>query len=230
MLHPEVRCACENVKHCKSVKSDVFIVKWGYYSWLQSAEAVTQWSLLYILKVCVVYREDSKFILCSTAVSVSLPLKLDNVLGSASAKSDEAASDRHEADDDATQWHLQTPGSHVETSVQGTAGFKGASRVCDWLLKCLVCQFFKCQKLFCFPAMRQVSLPRINTSGEYLPLKFSLEHYTCSSNETGKSDHRWVISPFRLPVSLYLFLSLPFPTISQTNKHYSVSVINHWCD
>lgn len=162
--------------------------------------------------------------------SVSLPLKLDNVLGSASAKSDEAASDRHEADDDATQWHLQTPGSHVETSVQGTAGFKGASRVCDWLLKCLVCQFFKCQKLFCFPAMRQVSLPRINTSGEYLPLKFSLEHYTCSSNETGKSDHRWVISPFRLPVSLYLFLSLPFPTISQTNKHYSVSVINHWCD
>ncbi|KAE8294652.1 WD repeat-containing protein 63 [Larimichthys crocea] len=34
----------------------------------------------------------------------------------------------------------------------------------------------------------RVSLPRINTSGEYLPLKFSLEHYTCSSNETEDDD------------------------------------------
>ncbi|KAG8003354.1 WD repeat-containing protein 63, partial [Nibea albiflora] len=34
----------------------------------------------------------------------------------------------------------------------------------------------------------RVSLPKINTSGEYLPLKFSLEHYTCSSDKTEDND------------------------------------------
>ncbi|XP_041647304.1 dynein intermediate chain 3, axonemal [Cheilinus undulatus] len=31
----------------------------------------------------------------------------------------------------------------------------------------------------------KVSLPKIDTSGEYAPLKFSLEHYTCDDNNTG---------------------------------------------
>ncbi|XP_044056933.1 dynein axonemal intermediate chain 3 isoform X2 [Siniperca chuatsi] len=34
----------------------------------------------------------------------------------------------------------------------------------------------------------RVSLPKIETSGEYAPLKFSLEHYTCNGNNTEKAD------------------------------------------
>ncbi|XP_029285354.1 LOW QUALITY PROTEIN: dynein axonemal intermediate chain 3 [Cottoperca gobio] len=33
----------------------------------------------------------------------------------------------------------------------------------------------------------RVSLPKIDTSGEYAPLKFSLEHYTCNGNNTGRT-------------------------------------------
>uniref|UniRef100_UPI0037E83383 dynein axonemal intermediate chain 3 n=1 Tax=Semicossyphus pulcher TaxID=241346 RepID=UPI0037E83383 len=33
----------------------------------------------------------------------------------------------------------------------------------------------------------RVSLPKIDTSGEYAPLMFSLEHYTCNSNNTGQT-------------------------------------------
>ncbi|XP_072244882.1 dynein axonemal intermediate chain 3 [Leuresthes tenuis] len=34
-----------------------------------------------------------------------------------------------------------------------------------------------------------VSLPKINTSGEYVPLKFSLEHYTCNDNAEKASEN-----------------------------------------
>ncbi|KAI3368543.1 hypothetical protein L3Q82_025551 [Scortum barcoo] len=33
----------------------------------------------------------------------------------------------------------------------------------------------------------KVSLPKIDTSGEYAPLKFNLEHYTCNSNNRGRT-------------------------------------------
>uniref|UniRef100_A0A673CAJ7 WD repeat domain 63 n=1 Tax=Sphaeramia orbicularis TaxID=375764 RepID=A0A673CAJ7_9TELE len=48
----------------------------------------------------------------------------------------------------------------------------------------------------------KVSLPKIDTSGEYVPLKFSLEHYTCKSmtgRTTGESftlEADWVYLPF----------------------------------
>ncbi|XP_076731589.1 dynein axonemal intermediate chain 3 isoform X5 [Maylandia zebra] len=35
----------------------------------------------------------------------------------------------------------------------------------------------------------RVSLPKIDTSGEYAPLKFSLEHYTCNSNTGRNTDN-----------------------------------------
>ncbi|TNN27371.1 WD repeat-containing protein 63 [Liparis tanakae] len=33
----------------------------------------------------------------------------------------------------------------------------------------------------------KVSLPKIGISGEYAPLKFSLEHYTCTANSAARS-------------------------------------------
>lgn len=38
-----------------------------------------------------------------------------------------------------------------------------------------------------FSVMFQVSLPKIDTSGEYAPLMFSLEHYTCNDNNAGRT-------------------------------------------
>ncbi|XP_076581938.1 dynein axonemal intermediate chain 3 [Chaetodon auriga] len=35
----------------------------------------------------------------------------------------------------------------------------------------------------------RVSLPKIDTAGEYAPLKFSLEHYTCNSNNTAADSN-----------------------------------------
>lgn len=53
--------------------------------------------------------------------------------------------------------------------------------------KCLVSVSSSHVKVVFFSAMCQVSLPKIDTSGEYAPMKFSLEYYTCNSNNTGKS-------------------------------------------
>uniref|UniRef100_A0A3P8N6Q8 Dynein axonemal intermediate chain 3 n=1 Tax=Astatotilapia calliptera TaxID=8154 RepID=A0A3P8N6Q8_ASTCA len=48
----------------------------------------------------------------------------------------------------------------------------------------------------------RVSLPKIDTSGEYAPLKFSLEHYTCNSNTDNENDGAEVLpeySQLRIP-------------------------------
>ncbi|XP_006804082.1 WD repeat-containing protein 63 [Neolamprologus brichardi] len=51
------------------------------------------------------------------------------------------------------------------------------------------------------PLLR-VSLPKIGISGEYAPLKFSLEHYTCNSNTDNENDGAEVLpeySQLRIP-------------------------------
>ena len=85
------------------------------------------------IKVTVNFEVDVGFSIHWFYLSPS-PLKHSYVLGCASAKATEPLTVRQEAEDGSqnpadTQrcpWHFQTPGPDMETSVQGTAGFKSA--------------------------------------------------------------------------------------------------------
>lgn len=63
---------------------------------------------------------------------------------------------------------------------------------------------FKCNK-YCLSVICQVSLLKINATGEYAPLKFSFEYYTCDGDtdrSTGERLHSWVY--LLVSVALYL--------------------------
>lgn len=59
------------------------------------------------------------------------------------------------------------------------------------------------------PASSQVSLSRIDTSGEYVPLRFSLEHYPSNGNKTRKPAASGMLRPlWFLSVCLSVWLHL----------------------
>lgn len=76
-------------------------------------------------------------------------------------------------------------------------------------------------KAIFFYAMCQVSLPKIDTSGEYAPLKFSLEHYTCNSN-TGRNTGEQELLPSRLQGFVCFSLLYSFSVFLQ-----SVTLLNY---
>lgn len=79
---------------------------------------------------------------------------------------------------------VHTAWADVEASLPGTedvklTGLNHSLRLfaAQTLLFSVSCSVF-------FPASFQVSLSKIDTSGEYVPLRFSMEHYTCNGKMT----------------------------------------------
>lgn len=46
------------------------------------------------------------------------------------------------------------------------------------------------RKMYCLSINYQVSLPKVSTTGEYAPLKFNFESYTCDSKTDGGTGER----------------------------------------